>query len=153
MEFHMINITYGTLHMRAQTEKTTFSCKDDCTLTKHTRWWTYSALRYVLTKITLDPEFFLSQEFFRPKLFNPKHFWSFYFLFYSKSKILLNLTFWNPKLFGPQFFWTPNFRRSIRVTQYVVLWFHLSLCLSACSIYLLERFQRQYEHPPLLGVL
>jgi len=32
--------------MRAQTEKTTFSCKDDCTLTKHTRHWTYSALRY-----------------------------------------------------------------------------------------------------------
>ena len=36
MEFHMINITYAALHMRAQTEKTTFSCKDDCTLTKHT---------------------------------------------------------------------------------------------------------------------
>ena len=46
MEFHMINITYVALHMRAQTEKTTFSCKDDCTLTKHTRRWTYSALRY-----------------------------------------------------------------------------------------------------------
>ena len=30
MEFHMINITYAALHMRAQTEKTTFSCKDDC---------------------------------------------------------------------------------------------------------------------------
>ena len=26
----MINITYAALHMRAQTEKTTFSCKDDC---------------------------------------------------------------------------------------------------------------------------
>ena len=37
MEFHMINMTYGALHMRAQTEKTTFSCKYDCTLTKHTR--------------------------------------------------------------------------------------------------------------------
>ena len=46
MEFHMINITYAALYMRAQTEKTTFSCKDDCTLTKHTRRWTYSALRY-----------------------------------------------------------------------------------------------------------
>ena len=31
--------------MRAQTEKTTFSCKDDCTLTKDTWRWTYSALR------------------------------------------------------------------------------------------------------------
>ena len=30
----MINITYAALHMRAQTEKTTFSCKDDCTLTR-----------------------------------------------------------------------------------------------------------------------
>ena len=46
MEFHMINITYAALHMRAQTEQTTFSCKDDCTLTKHTWRWTYSALRY-----------------------------------------------------------------------------------------------------------
>ena len=46
MEFHMINITYVALHMRAQTEKSTFSCKDDCTLTKHTWRWTYSALRY-----------------------------------------------------------------------------------------------------------
>ena len=26
----------------------TFSCKEDCTLTKHTRRWTYSALRYFL---------------------------------------------------------------------------------------------------------
>ena len=32
--------------MRAQTEKTTFSCKDDCTLTNRTRRWTYSALRH-----------------------------------------------------------------------------------------------------------
>ena len=29
MEFHMINIAYAALHMRAQTKKTTFSCKDD----------------------------------------------------------------------------------------------------------------------------
>ena len=46
MELHMINITYAALHMSAQTEKTKFTCKDDCTLTKHTRRWTYSALRY-----------------------------------------------------------------------------------------------------------
>ena len=32
--------------MRAQTENTPFSCKDDWTLTKHTWRWTYSALRY-----------------------------------------------------------------------------------------------------------
>ena len=38
----------STLHTKGfiVTEKTTFSCKDDCTLTKHTRCWTYSALRY-----------------------------------------------------------------------------------------------------------
>ena len=36
MEFHMINITYAALHVHAETEKKTFSCKDDCTLTKHT---------------------------------------------------------------------------------------------------------------------
>ena len=30
MEFHMIDITYAAMHIRAQTEKTTFSCKDDC---------------------------------------------------------------------------------------------------------------------------
>ena len=28
----MINIKYAALSIRAQTEKTTFSCKDDCTL-------------------------------------------------------------------------------------------------------------------------
>ena len=32
--------------MRAQTEKTTFTCKDDFLLTKRTRRWTYSALLY-----------------------------------------------------------------------------------------------------------
>ena len=42
MEFHMINIMYGVLPMRARTEKTTFSCKDNCILTKHTWRWTYS---------------------------------------------------------------------------------------------------------------
>ena len=29
MELHMINIIYAALPMREQTEKTTFSCKDD----------------------------------------------------------------------------------------------------------------------------
>ena len=29
MEFHMINIMYAALPIRAPTEKTTFSCKDD----------------------------------------------------------------------------------------------------------------------------
>ena len=48
MEFHMINITYAAMHVCAETEKTTFSCKDDCTLTKHTRRWIYSALRFFL---------------------------------------------------------------------------------------------------------
>ena len=32
MEFHMINMIYAALSMRAHTEKMTFSCKDDCTL-------------------------------------------------------------------------------------------------------------------------
>ena len=45
MEFHMINIMYAELPMRTQREKTTFSCKDDCKLTKHKRHWTYSPLR------------------------------------------------------------------------------------------------------------
>ena len=44
--FHMINKTYKALPMRARTRMTTFSCKDVCTLMKHTRRWTYSALRY-----------------------------------------------------------------------------------------------------------
>ena len=42
MEFHMLNIIYAALPMCAQTEKTTFSYKDNCTLTKHTRCWTYT---------------------------------------------------------------------------------------------------------------
>ena len=61
----MINITYAALHMRAQTEKSTFSCKDDCTLTKHTRRWTYSALRnFFLTEMS-----FYTKIFFLLKLF------------------------------------------------------------------------------------
>ena len=53
MEFHMTNIIYAALSMRAQTGKTRFSCKDDCTLTKPTRRWTYPALQYfhLLTSI------------------------------------------------------------------------------------------------------
>ena len=43
MQFHVINIIDAALPTHAQTEKTTFSCKDDCTLTKHTQRWTYSA--------------------------------------------------------------------------------------------------------------
>ena len=43
MEFQRINMMYAALPMRAPM---TFSCKDGCILTKHTRRWTYSALRY-----------------------------------------------------------------------------------------------------------
>ena len=50
MEFPMIDIIYTALPMHAQTEKTTFSCKDNCTLTKHKRHWTYSALQYFSPK-------------------------------------------------------------------------------------------------------
>ena len=39
--------------MRAQTEKTTFSCKDDCILTKHTQRWTYSPLFQLATFVVL----------------------------------------------------------------------------------------------------
>ena len=46
IEFNIINMMYAALPMLAQTEKTTFLCKDDCILTKHSRCWTYSALRY-----------------------------------------------------------------------------------------------------------
>ena len=53
MEFHMINIMYVALSIRVQTEKTTFSCKDDCTLTKHTWRWTYSALLYFFSSLDL----------------------------------------------------------------------------------------------------
>ena len=56
----MINIIYAALYMRAQTEKTTFSGKDDCTLMKPTRRWTYSALRY----------FFYLSYMVQPKYYN-----------------------------------------------------------------------------------
>ena len=43
MEFHMINIIYATLPMYEQREKMIFiTYKDDSTLTKHTRCWTYN---------------------------------------------------------------------------------------------------------------
>ena len=48
IEFHMIDIIYAALPMGPQTEKATFLCKDVCTLMKHTRRWTYSALQYFL---------------------------------------------------------------------------------------------------------
>ena len=42
----MINMIYVALPMHAKTEKTIFSYKDDCTLTKHTQCWTYNCLWY-----------------------------------------------------------------------------------------------------------
>ena len=45
MEFNIINKIYAALPRHAQTEKTTFSSKGDCILTKHTRRWIYSPLR------------------------------------------------------------------------------------------------------------
>ena len=59
MEFNMKNIIYLALRMCMHPEKTTFSCKDDFTLTKHTWRWTYSALRYFLVK----NEFLVRNEF------------------------------------------------------------------------------------------
>ena len=38
MEFHMIDIIHVALPMRAQTEKTTFSCKDDGAKSLHVYW-------------------------------------------------------------------------------------------------------------------
>ena len=73
MELHMMYKIYAVLPMRKQTEKTTFSCKDDqcnltfilewgqgtCSLTRHIRRWSYfryfplhaaySALQHFLT--------------------------------------------------------------------------------------------------------
>ena len=55
MEFHMINIIYAALSIRAQTEKTTFSCKDDCTMTRNTRCWTYSARDFEIPLCHIPP--------------------------------------------------------------------------------------------------
>ena len=65
---------YAALPMCAQTEKTTFSCKDDCALTKHTRCWTYSALRYSFNpKYVLKHYSFELKIIFHPRLlFHPK---------------------------------------------------------------------------------
>ena len=55
MEFQMKNIIYKALPMCAQTEKTAFSCKDDCTLTKHTQRWTYSAGDFEIPLCPIPP--------------------------------------------------------------------------------------------------
>ena len=51
----MINIIYAALSIRGQTEKTTFSCKDDCTLTQHTGRWTYSPLDFEIPLCHIPP--------------------------------------------------------------------------------------------------
>ena len=55
MEFDMMNIIYAALSISAQTEKTTFSCKDDCTLTKHTGHRTYSARDFEIPLCHIPP--------------------------------------------------------------------------------------------------
>ena len=55
MEFHKINIIYAALSIRARIEKTTFSCKDDCTLTKHTGRWTYYARDFEIPLCHIPP--------------------------------------------------------------------------------------------------
>ena len=62
----MINIIYAALPMHAQTEKTTFSCKDDCTLTKHTQRCTYSARDFEIPLCHTPP---LRSFFFKTKYF------------------------------------------------------------------------------------
>ena len=58
----MINIIYVALSIRAQTEKTTFSCKNDCTLTKHTQYVTYFARDFEIPLGHIPPlrSFFLA---------------------------------------------------------------------------------------------
>ena len=65
MEYDMMNILYAALPMSAQTEKTTFACKDNCTLRKHTLRWTYSARDFEIPLCHTPPlrSFFL-QYFF-----------------------------------------------------------------------------------------
>ena len=55
MEFHSIHIIYAALSICVQTENTTFSCKDNCTLTKHTRRWTYSARDFEIPLCHIPP--------------------------------------------------------------------------------------------------
>ena len=57
----------------AQTEKTKLSCKDDCTLTKHTWRWTYFALQYLFYLYSLSLGDALTTAAVRP-FFN--HVWS-----------------------------------------------------------------------------
>ena len=92
MEFHMINITYTALHMRAQMEKMTFSCKDDCTLYIDEARMVLDIFRFAvfflmkskglgifLTNSTLDPRlFYLKTKIFDEK--NPPHFFRFSYI-------------------------------------------------------------------------
>ena len=55
MELHMENIMYTALLTHAQTEKTTFSCKDDCTLTKHTWRCTYYSRDFAIPLCHIPP--------------------------------------------------------------------------------------------------
>ena len=68
----MINMMYGALPIRAQTEKTTFSCKD-YKLRKYTWGWTYSALQYLLYLYSVSLGDALTTAAVRP-FFN--HVWS-----------------------------------------------------------------------------
>ena len=91
MEFHMIYMIYAALPMHAQTEKTTFSCKDDCTLMKHTRRWTYSASRYFWYFICL---FAFSQSIYHDEFVT---LYLSYYLFshciYCISSVILHLSY------------------------------------------------------------
>ena len=51
----MMNIIYAALSISAQAKKTTFSCKDDCTLTKHTGRWKYSAKNFEIPLCHIPP--------------------------------------------------------------------------------------------------
>ena len=54
-ETHMINIICAAFPMYKQTEKTSFSCKDDSTLTKHTGCWTYSTRDFKIPLCHIPP--------------------------------------------------------------------------------------------------
>ena len=55
LEFHKMNEIYAALSIHAQTEKTTFSCKDACILTKYTQRWTYTARDFEIPLCHLPP--------------------------------------------------------------------------------------------------
>ena len=84
MEFHIINIIYAELSMRAQSEKTTFSCKDDYTLRKYTWGWTYSALQYLLYLYSVSLGDALTTAAVRP-FFN--HVWSLHWSLVTPSSV------------------------------------------------------------------